>query len=261
MKRLLIAGLALALLVPVCALAQSALNGTWVTQLSSVKGMGKPLVIHLKDGMYECNCVPPVKIKADGEDHAVSGNPGYDSMAVKVVDDHTIHVVYKKDGKVTTDETVTAAPDGKTATYEFTDNSGTSPVTGKGVADRIAKGAAGSNAVAGSWKFGHWESMSDNGRTFTYKVDGKQVSYSDPTGYSYSAEIGGKAVPYTGGGMSGMTVSVRNQGKDGLRETYMHDGKVTRIATMTVSANGKTMKTIENNVRNGRTMTMLSDKQ
>lgn len=261
MRRLLIAGLALALLVPACAFAQSAFNGTWVTRLSSVKGMGKPLVIHLKDGMYECNCVPPVKIKADGEDHAVSGNPGYDSMVVKVVDDHTIHVVYKKDGKVTTDQTITAAPDGKTTTFEFTDNSGSSPVTGKGVADRVAKGAAGSNAVAGSWKFGHWESMSDNGRTFSYKVDGKQVSYSDPTGDSYTAGIGGKAVPYTGGGMSGVTVSVRKHGKDGLRETYMHDGKVTRIATMTVSASGKTMKTIENNVRNGRTMTMLADKQ
>src|SRR6185437_12726910 len=100
MKRLLIAGLALALLVPLFAFAQSAFNGTWETQLSSVKGMGKPLVIHLKDGMYECNCVPPVKIKADGEDHAVTGHPGYDSMAVTVVNDHAIHVVYKKDGKV-----------------------------------------------------------------------------------------------------------------------------------------------------------------
>lgn len=261
MKRLLIAGLALALLVPACAFAQSAFNGTWETQLNSIKGMGKPLVIHLKNGMYECNCVPPVKIKADGENHAVTGNPGYNSMSVKVVDDHTIHVVYKKDGKVTTDETVTAAPDGKTATYEFTDSSGSSPVTGKGVADRVAKGAAGSNAVAGSWKFGHWESMSDNGRTFTYKVDGKQVSFSDPTGDTYTAEIGGKAAPFTGGGMSGMTVSVKQHGKDGLRETYMHDGKTTRVATMTISSNGKTMKTVDKNVKDGRTMTMLADKQ
>lgn len=261
MKRLLIAGLALALLVPLFAFAQSAFNGTWETQLSSVKGMGKPLVIHLKDGMYECNCVPPVKIKADGEDHAVTGHPGYDSMAVTVVNDHAIHVVYKKDGKVMSDETVTAAPDGKSATYAFTDSSGSSPVTGKGVADRVAKGSPGSNAVAGSWKFGHWESMSDDGRTFTYKVDGKQVSFSDPTGDSYTAEIGGQAAPYTGGGMSDMTVSVKKHGKDGLRETYKHDGKVTRIVTLTVSANGKTMKTVVRSVPEGRTMTMLADKQ
>lgn len=42
MKRLPIAGLAPALLVPARALAQSALNGTWVTQLGPVKGSGKP---------------------------------------------------------------------------------------------------------------------------------------------------------------------------------------------------------------------------
>lgn len=261
MKRLLIAGLALALLVPVCALAQSALNGTWVVQLGAAKGFGKPVVIHLKDGIYECNCVPPIKVKADGQDHAVTGSPGFDTVAVKVLDDHSIQEIEKKDGKTVSSLTVTAAGDGKTATYEFTDNSGTSPVTGKAVVERVAKAPPGSNAVAGSWKFGHWESMSDNGRTFTYKVDGKQVSYSDPTGYSYTAEIGGKAVPYTGGGMSGMTVSVKMDGKDGIKETFMHDGKVTRTSTMTVSADGKTLKTVDHNVRAGRTMTLLADKQ
>ncbi|MGH8112301.1 MAG: hypothetical protein ACREPL_10300 [Rhodanobacteraceae bacterium] len=254
-------GFALALLVPACAFAQNAVNGTWETQLSSVRGMGKPLVIHLKDGMYECNCVPPVKIKADGEQHAVTGHAGFDSVAVQALNDRAIRVTYEKGGKVVTDETITAAPDGKTATYEFTDSSGTAPVTGKGVADRVAKGASGSNAVAGSWKFGHWESMSANGRTFTYKIDGKQVSFSDPTGDSYTADLGGKAVPFTGGGMSGMTVSVNEHGKDGLRETVMHDGKVTRTSTMTVSADGKTMKTVEHDVQAGRTMTMTADKQ
>lgn len=261
MKRLLVAGLALALIVPAFAWAQSALNGTWETQLGSVRGMGKPLVIHLKDGMYACNCTPPIRIKADGKDHAVTGHPGFDSMSVEAINDHSVRITQKKDGKVTLQETVTAAPDGKTATYDFTDSSGSSPVTGKGVAERVAKGAAGSNAVAGSWKFGHWEDMSANGRTFTYKVDGKTVNFSDPTGDAYTAEIGGKAVPVTGGGMSGMTVSVKAHGKDGLRESYMHDGKVVRIATMTVEDHGKTLKTIDDNVQDGRKMTMLADKQ
>lgn len=261
MKRLLIAGLALALLVPACALAQSALDGTWVTQLSSVKGFGKPFVVHLKDGMYECNCVPPIKVKADGQDHAVTGHPGYDTVAVKVLDDHSIQEIDKKDGKTISSSTVTASADGKTATYEFTDTGGTTPVTGKGVVERVGKASPGSNAVAGSWKFGHWESMSDNGRTFTYKVDGKQVSYSDPTGFAYSAEIGGKPAPYTGGGMSGMTVSVKRDGKDGIKETVMHDGKVIRTSIMTVSADGKTLKSVNHNIRAGRTTTMLADKQ
>jgi hypothetical protein len=147
MKRLLVAGFLLALLAPVCAFAQSAFNGTWVTRSGSVRGMGTP-TIHLDNGMYWCSCsAPPFKIKADGDYHAVNGHPGFDSEAVRVVNDHTIQVTQKKDGKITDDESVTAAPDGKTATFEFTDYTdytGTSQVTGKGLVDRVAKDAAGS---------------------------------------------------------------------------------------------------------------------
>ena len=58
-----------------------------------------------------------------------------------------------------------------------------------------------------------------------------------------------------------MTVSVRQEGKNRLRETFMHDGKVVRTNTMTVSADGKTLKSVIHNLRVGRTMTMLADKQ
>lgn len=262
MKRLLIAGLVLALLVPACALAQSAFNGTWETPLASIHGSDKPVTVSIKNGIYHCTCSnPPISVKADGQDHAVKGHSDFDSTAITLVNDHTVHEVNKKDGKVTSDGTVTVAADGKTAIYEFTDNSGTSPVTGKLLLTRAGSATPGANAVVGSWRFGHWEDLSDNARTFTYKVDGDDVSYSDPTGDAYTAKIGGKAGPYTGGGMSGMTVSVRKHGKDGLRETFMHDGKVTRTNTMTVSADGKTMNTSSHNMHTGGTSTLTSTKQ
>lgn len=244
MKRLLVAGCALALLVPACALAQSAFNGTWKTDTSSIKSSGEPLVIHLKDGLYQNNSHPPIKIKADGADHAVTGHPGYDSVAIEVVNDHTIKQTEKRDGKVVSVMTVAVAPDGKTANYEFTSYTSTGTATGKGVAERVAKGAPGSNAVAGTWKFGHMESASANGLTSTYKVDGNDISYSDPTGSAYTAKIDGKAVPYTSGmGVSGITVAVKREGKDSLRETWYRDGKETSHDTLTVSVDGKTMKT------------------
>jgi hypothetical protein len=61
--------------------------------------------------------------------------------------------------------------------------------------------------------------------------------------------------------MTGMTVSVRKHGKDGLRETYMHDGKVTRTSTLVVSADGKTMKTSDHNARTGGTSTSTATRQ
>lgn len=250
MKRLLIAGLALALLVPACALAQSAFNGTWKTDVNSIKSGGEPLILNLKNGIYECNCVPPVKVKADGQDHAVTGHPGFDTVAIKVLNDHSIQQTDKKDGKVVFTRTFAAAADGKTGTFEFTNTQHASPVTGKGIMQRVANGAPGSNAVAGSWQLKQVDNVSDNGLTSTYKVDGDTVSYSDPGGGSYTAKIGGKPVAYTSGaGIAGITVSVRHEGKDGLRETWYRDGKETSWDTMTVAADGKTMKTVSRDLR------------
>ncbi|MGH8184266.1 MAG: hypothetical protein ACREPH_11475 [Rhodanobacteraceae bacterium] len=262
MKRLLIAGLALALLVPACALAQSAFNGTWKTNASSIKSSGRPLVIHLKNGVFESNSHPPIKVKADGADHAVTGHPGYDTVAIEVLNDHSIKETEKKDGKVVATVTVTVTPDGKTANYEYTDHTSTGMASGKGAAERVAKGAAGSNAVAGTWKFGHIENASANGLTATYKVEGDDFSFSDPTGNAYTAKINGKAVPFTSGmGVSSITVALKRMGKDSLRETWYRDGKETSQDTMTIAADGKTMKTTNRDLTNQTHGSSMAEKQ
>ena len=262
MKKLFVAGFAFALLIPACAFAQSAFNGTWKTDVNSMKGTGTPVVIHLNNGMYGNNGHPPIKVKADGEDHAVTGHPGFDTVAIKVVNDHSFQETDKKNGKVVSTGTFTVATDGKTGTYEFTNDSGASPVTGKLMVKREAKGAAGSNAAAGTWQFGNYGDISASALTSTYKVDGDTVSFSDPTGDSYTAKLNGKAVPYTNGsGVTGTTVSVKRLGKDGLQETYFRDGKKMSTDTMTVAADGHTMKSTSHNIQGGRTMTSVANKQ
>lgn len=262
MKRLFVASLALALVVPACAFAQSAFTGTWKTEVNSIKGTGRPFIVHLKDGMFECNCVPPIKVKADGADHAVSGHPGFDAVAVKVLGDHAFEETDKLDGKVVGSMTFTVAANGKTGTYDYTNNNGPSPVTGKLLLKRTAAGAPGSNAAAGSWQFGNFDNLSANALTSTYKVDGNVVNFSDPTGDAYTATINGKAVPYTdGSGTKGETVAVKRVGKDSLRETFYRDGKVASWDTLTVASNGKTMRMHGHNVRNDRSMSSVAMKQ
>lgn len=261
MKKWFTAGLALALLVPGCAFAQSAFTGTWKTDLSSVKGMGRPSIVHLKDGVYECNCVPPVKVKADGADHAVTGHPDFDTVAVKVPDNHGYQETFKKDGKVVSTSTATVAADGKTATVEFTDH-GPSPVSGTLVVDRIGPRTPGANAADGIWAFDHYTRLSGGVLTNTYHVDGDKVSYSNANGEAYTAELDGKPVPYTSGaGAKGMTVTVERVGNDSLRETYYRNGKVTGWDTMTVAADGKSMKSVNHNVKESRAMTSVAYKQ
>ena len=121
MKRLLIASFALALLVPACVLAQDAFTGTWKQDPMSLHETGgKPMVMSLKNGVFTDDGVPPMSVKADGQDHAVTGQKRFDTASVKVVDDHALQMTQKKDGKTTWTGVFTVAADGKTAIGDYT---------------------------------------------------------------------------------------------------------------------------------------------
>jgi hypothetical protein len=244
MKKLLFARLAMLVLMPVVVLAQNAFDGTWKIDVNNAQFPKKPDVFLLQNGMYECKtCVPPVEVKADGQDHSVSGHPYYDSVAIKVVNDHEIEETDKKNGKTVTTSQSTVSSDGNTMMFSFSDSSNTNgdPVTGKGEATRGAKGPAGSNAISGSWRTTKIESVSDNGLMFSYKVSGDELTMTAPTGQSYTAKLNGPEAPMKGD--PGTTsVSVKMMGKNTLEETDYRDGKAISVAKMVVTADGKTMK-------------------
>jgi len=243
MKNLLLFGLVIALLVSVPATAQNAFAGTWKFNLSDAQFAKKPDVFLLQNGTYECKtCVPPIDVKADGQDHPVSGHPYYDSVSIKVVDDRTIEEVDKKNGKTVTTSKTVVSQDGKTAMFEFSDSSNTNsdPGTGKGSSTQVAKGPAGSHAISGSWVTSKMETLSDNGLTVTFKVEGDSLSMTSPTGQSYVAKLDGTEAPYKGD--PGTTsVSVKRVGKNTIEETDNRDGKIISVTRMTVAADGKTM--------------------
>jgi hypothetical protein len=223
--------------------AQSEFNGTWKANLNNFQPPTKPDEYILKEGMYNCKtCVPPYDIKADGTDQAVSGHPYMDTIAIKVVDDRTIEETDKKNGKVVSTSKVVVSTDGKTSQFEFSDSSASSgdPITGKGESMRVGTQPAGSHAVSGSWRTTKIESLSDNGLTTTYKVEGDNLTMSSPTGQGYTAKLDGTDAPYKGD--PGTTsVSVKSVGKNTIEETDKRDGKVIGVSKMTVSADGKTM--------------------
>ena len=243
MKNLRWFGLLIALLVSVPAIAQNAFDGTWKFNLSDAQFPKKPDVYLLQNGMYQCKtCVPPIDVKADGQDQPVSGHPYYDSISIKVVDDRTIEEVDKKNGKTVATAKTVVSQDGKTATFEFSDSSNTNadPVTGKGSIRQVAKGPAGSHAISGSWVVSKFENVSDNGLLVTFQVQGDSLSMTTKTGQSYVAKLDGTEAPFKGD--PGTTsVSVKSMGKNMIDETDKRDGKVLSISHMTVGADGKTM--------------------
>ena len=243
MKKLFYLGALAVLMTPMLSAAQSPFDGTWKLDMDKTVFSKKPDVLLLQNGMFECKtCTPPIAVKADGTDQAVTGHPYFDTVAVKVVSDREIEDTRKKDGKVVSTATISA--DGDTLTSTFSDSSNTNggpPVTGKAEATRVAKGPAGSHAISGSWQTTKVEGLSDNATVWTYKVNDDEITMTSPAGQTYTAKLNGADAPMKGD--PGTTsVSVKMIGKDTFEETDKREGKVIGVWKMTVSADGKTAK-------------------
>ena len=263
MRKLLFLGFLTSLFTPALVIGQSAFDGTWKLNLNKAELSKKPDTYVLQGGMYHCKtCVPPVDVKADGQDQKVTGHPYYDTASIRVVDDRTIEETYKRDGKSVITSKTTVSPDDKTLSFEFSDSSATNadPVTGKGEATRVAKGPAGSHAISGSWRTIKMENLSDNGLTVSFKVENDSLSMTNLTGQSYTAKLDGTEAPYKGD--PGTTsVSVKRIDKSTIEETDKREGKVIAVLRLTVSSDGKSMTAEVNDKLHGTTSRFVAEKQ
>ena len=250
-------------LLPTLAAAQSPFDGTWKQDLSKSKIHMKPLIYLLQEGMYSCkSCPPPFTIKADGQQHAVSGMPWMDSMSVKVVDAHTIELVSKKDGRVTNTQKRTVSADGNTLTEESTDTTvaGVAPVTSKATWKRVASGPAGSHLFSGSWDASDVGTYSENGLLFTMKVTGDTLSWSSASGQSYTVKLDGTPGPFVGDpGID--TISVKLLSANSVESTGYSKGKVIYTDKSSVSADGKTLTTYWENKLTDASGEAVAEKQ
>lgn len=81
--------------------AQSRFDGTWEMKMDTLQFSGPPEEYLLVKGTYHCEtCVPKVDVETDGTDHKVTGHP-YDTLAVRILDNHSVKFTMKKDGKTT----------------------------------------------------------------------------------------------------------------------------------------------------------------
>lgn len=248
---------------PLFAFAQSKFDGTWKVQLDNAQLSTKPQIFLLKDGMYSCStCTPKVNVKADGHDQKITGDPYTDTLAVKVVDDHTIQQAGQKSGKVVFNETDTVSADGNTlrSQFEFHPPNSSEPVKGEQTLKRVASAPSGAHAISGSWQVEKFNSFSDNGLVFTYKATDDGIAMSSPTGSSYEAKFDGKDYPFKGD--PGTTsVVLKKIDANTIEEIDKRDGKVVFTSRMTLNPDGKSMKIIASNKLSGTTDTFTAVKE
>jgi hypothetical protein len=80
--------------------AQSRFDGTWKIDFTESQSPTKDDDYLLQDNRYRCTtCDPPLDIRADGRDQKIIGEPCYDTVSLKVVEDWTTVETDKRNGK------------------------------------------------------------------------------------------------------------------------------------------------------------------
>lgn len=242
----------IALAAPTVAMAQSAINGTWKLDVGALPLDIRTNVWILQGGRYQCkSCTPPIDVKADGSDQPTPGQ-SYDTISIRILNDHAIRLIEKKNGQIDSDEKFTISPDGNTCTDEF--------ASWKATMIRVAKGPAGSHAISGSWRPVKTESVSDAGLLILYKLEGDILTMSRPTGLRYKAKLDGTVAPYEGDPEK-HGVSIRRVDADTFEETDELNGKPTSVMRMTVAPDGKSMTILERNIEPGTRSRFTATKQ
>ena len=192
-------------------------------------------------GIYDCSgCRTPYKIKADGRDQAVPDNPVYDTMAINVVDPHTVKGIAKKNGTQVGEILITVSPDG-TSKSEKTTLTGVSPkpieVTSR--YRRVTEGAPGSHAVSGAWQLINTD-VTNHAEDTTFKIADGKLLMTDLMGGSYVAKLDGTRTAYIGNPQFDM-VSVKLINPKTLEESDLKDGKVVQKRRWTMGADNNTI--------------------
>jgi hypothetical protein len=184
--------------------------------------------------------MPPYKVRADGHDHPLQGNPFYDTINIAVIDTHAITKTGKKDGKVTLDAKVTVSADGATKT-EVQTQIGSTPfpieITVKYA--RVSAGKPGSHAVSGGWQMTEAD-VSNHAEDTTFKVSGDALSMIDRMGRSFTAKFDGTPAPYKGSD-GFKRVSLKLVDERTIEESDLNDDKVVKISRWALSPDGQTI--------------------
>jgi hypothetical protein len=250
--------LALLFFVPSWMFAQSRFEGTWEMKMDTLQFSGPPEDYLFADGMYHCkSCIPKVDVKTDGVDYKVAGY-SYDTLSVRILDDHAIKLTMKKAGKPYFECIETVSPDGQKMTEDFTNTMEAETVTGKAGFTRVGKGPAGSHALSGQWRMDTVKNATRTGTLQIFQSSAGVMKISDGKA-SYEVRLDGADYPQSGDVRS--TRSMKLIDEYTLEETDKTNGKVSGGAHWKISKDGKSMRVEFSSTACGQTMTYTAEKQ
>jgi hypothetical protein len=248
----------LLLFAPSLLFAQSRFDGTWQMKMETLRFSATPEEYLLDKGVYHClTCSPRVDAKADGSDQSVTGHY-FDRISVRVLDTNSVEFIQKKNGKTTFVVVETVSADDKSMTEYFTNTMGAETVKGKAGFLRVRKGPTGAHALSGAWQMETVRNATRAGTLTTYRSTEGGLNISDG-GQTYEVKFDGKDYP-TSWDPTHATSSLRVVNESTIEETDKQDGRTVVVTTMTVSADGRSMKIESDDKLRNSTMTYTAEK-
>jgi hypothetical protein len=228
--------LAVLLLSPVASLAQNPFDGTWIIDSNTTQLPQKPTVYLLAKGKFQLG---ETEIKANGNDQKVPETGYWDTMSVRILDDHTVEIISKKTGKTMVTEVDTVSPDGSTLTQVVKDMTEVQAVTIETLSRRVDKRPAGSHVLSGSWRAVK-VSRSRNGSIIKYRCTADGFSAETPLGEKFYAKFDGNDYLVEDDPAHTM-VSVKLLCPNKVEQTGKRGGKVVGVLCLTVASDGQTI--------------------
>ena len=238
---------------------KSIFDGTWRPHYEPPGPEELPDVLSLAGGIFECHsCRPPYRVAADGAEHAVEGNPRFETLAVTVVDDRTVRKVGRRGGAVVFESTMVVGADGATMTETRTaakqvgallepiivtpaDEAagGPRPVLFRLGAVRIGSGTAGAHLLSGTWRVIELDLLHHDEDT-TYRIVDGSLAMSDRMGRSFTASLDGAIAPYVGDArFTGVSVTWIDDRT--IEESDLDGDAVVQVTRWQVDPDGRTM--------------------
>ncbi|HTS34407.1 MAG TPA: hypothetical protein VMH04_01980 [Candidatus Solibacter sp.] len=238
--------------------SQSPFDGTWIIDTGKNENLAseKPRVLSVAEGVFREG---DTQLKTDGSDQKVPATGYWDTVSVRIVDDHTVEVISKKAGRPMFTETDTVSADGNTLTQVMKDTTESEAVTFESDFRRVAPGPAGAHVVSGSWQV-FKQSRSENSTIIKYKCTSQGFSAETPLGEKLEAKFDGKL--YEMEDDPGHTmVSVKLINPYTVEQTNVRDGKVVFIVTLEVTPDGTAIHATSKSKDGGSVKTWTLHKQ
>lgn len=237
--------LMLALLTGPAQAATSPFNGTWLTDIASIKQPPDIAMLTFERGIFGRGREKlDFAVRADGHVHAVPADEYVDAVAVRLLSPRHLRETDLLKGKVVYVITFSVSADGRAMTEQVTDYSkpDAKPIATIVKRKRIARPTPGA-----SWLSGRWLST-EVATTRSHLTDhlrlvGNRFSRSGPGGSGFDAVIGGPPVPVRGDAPSTRTAVTMPNAHNIIERLYA-DKKLAMTITMTLQPDGKSIKTV-----------------